>query len=273
MQQPKWIIYVLKDPRTEHVRYVGWTTKTTKRRLTCHLSDARQAQRTHRTKWIHSLLTIGLLPLIEVIQEGLGPGATEAEMQWIARYRSEGANLTNATDGKEGLLGNIPSSETRKKISIANKGRKQSPEFCIALGIRAKAHNTGRVRTAEQRVKITAALRLRKRSPESMEKFWAATRGKPRSEEHCRKISLAAKGRKVSLETRAKMSASRTPEQWAAAAAHARSGSTEESHKKKAAAHTPEEWAKLTAYARSFRKPKRIAELEGRSSGARRWKQ
>jgi len=105
-RQMDWIIYMLKCPRTQQVRYVGFTTTTARARLLKHVNDAIGGpQKTYRQRWIFSLVSIGLMPIIETIETGSGPGWGDAERRWIAHYRSQGARLVNATDGGEGLFG------------------------------------------------------------------------------------------------------------------------------------------------------------------------
>ena len=114
-----WIIYALKNPRTLETRYIGWTKKSAERRLATHIRDSTSGRRTHRHRWILSLLSIGLTPVIEVLEAGSGDGWAEAEMRWIARYRAEGARLVNGTAGGQGSPGRVASPELRERISKA----------------------------------------------------------------------------------------------------------------------------------------------------------
>jgi hypothetical protein len=102
-----WIIYTLKNPRVlDQVRYVGFTSHSPARRLREHIRSAlRGKRRTYKRNWILSLLSIGLVPVIEIIESGAGPGWQDAERRWIAHYRSGGARLVNGTDGGEGTFG------------------------------------------------------------------------------------------------------------------------------------------------------------------------
>jgi hypothetical protein len=101
-----WIIYTLKCPRTLEVRYVGFTSKGARSRLLKHINTAVKARRPICSqRWILSLVSIGLVPLIEVIESGSGDGWQDAERRWIAHYRAQGAGLTNATDGGESITG------------------------------------------------------------------------------------------------------------------------------------------------------------------------
>ena len=76
--------------------------------------------------------------------------------------------------------GVIPSEDTKRKLSVALKGRKKSPET-IAL--------------------MSAAQRGRKRTPQQVEAMAARMRGTPRTAEEKAKISAKMKGVKKSPET------------------------------------------------------------------------
>lgn len=61
--------------------------------------------------------------------------AFNSEIEWIARLKSNKCRYPkgqgmNLTDGGEGATGAIKSAETLLKLSIANKGKKRSPEIC-----------------------------------------------------------------------------------------------------------------------------------------------
>ena len=57
----------------------------------------------HRATWLRSLLNRGLWPTIETLETGVGVGFEDAERKWIAYFRQQGNDLTNATDGDEGF--------------------------------------------------------------------------------------------------------------------------------------------------------------------------
>jgi len=121
----------------------------------------------------------------------------EREKHHIAIYKARGLAY-NLTDGGDGMLGNIPTAETRAKLSAANKGKKLPPfsdEHCA----RISAGNLGK-----------------KKSPEAIAKRLNTIKGRkypPLSDEHKRKIGLAHKGRPKSPEQMAKMTATHV-QQW-----------------------------------------------------------
>jgi len=84
---------------------VGFTSQTPESRLRNHISQSLARRETYKERGICSLLSVGLTPLIEVVESGSGDGWEDAERRWIAFYRSRGARLWNTTDGGEGVPG------------------------------------------------------------------------------------------------------------------------------------------------------------------------
>lgn len=95
-------IYVLKDPHTNAVRYVGKTVRTLKTRLQAHVARS-AALKTHKDCWIRGLMALDLRPLIESIEVVEGAEWGEREIFWIAHFRAIGTSLTNQTMGGEGI--------------------------------------------------------------------------------------------------------------------------------------------------------------------------
>jgi hypothetical protein len=123
-----WIVYTLKNPRVpDHVRYVGKTLKSPRARLLKHINTAVKARRPIRSqRWILSLVSIGLVPVIEVIESGCGEGYQDAERHWIAYYRALGHDLTNTTDGGEGIVG--WGTPEQRRANAKNATAKLTPE-------------------------------------------------------------------------------------------------------------------------------------------------
>lgn len=98
-------IYVLKDPRTGQVRYVGKTINALKSRLMEHIREAfditGNSFASKKCKWIRALYENGNLPSMEQI-DYCTTGWQEKERHWIAFYRQEYPDLTNVLDGGEG---------------------------------------------------------------------------------------------------------------------------------------------------------------------------
>lgn len=167
-------IYVLKDPTTGEVRYVGKTIQNPKKRLSKHCSDASLGKQTYTARWIR---TLDMPPLMEIIEEVDGSGS-EREVYWIATMRELGVNLTNTSDGGEDgwtdkARAAIPrgplSEETKRKIGDANRGRRHTE--ATKATIRAKRAQQVIVHSPETREKIRQSLVGSKRSPESCRKM------------------------------------------------------------------------------------------------------
>ena len=74
-------IYILIDPVTEEIRYVGWTSKPLRARWQSHL---RERHRCHRMYWIQSLRQNSLVPRIMLLSVPRLP-----PHEWDRRGRGE----------------------------------------------------------------------------------------------------------------------------------------------------------------------------------------
>lgn len=145
-----WYIYTLESSsEIGIVRYVG-KARNPQRRLASHISSAISGRdKTYCGNWKRSVLSAGSQIVMNVVESGSGPGWTNAEKTWISFFRTVSDKLTNHTDGGEGFTGKH-SSESKKKISAANLGRKQS---AASVEKRALARR-GWVPSAEWREKM-----------------------------------------------------------------------------------------------------------------------
>jgi hypothetical protein len=98
----KTYIYILQEPDTLLVRYVG-KSNNPKRRLQHHLSN-KDKNNSHSNNWIKSLKLKGLIPIMTVIDE-TDKDWRLLEMYWIEQFKAWGFNLTNCTNGGEGAYG------------------------------------------------------------------------------------------------------------------------------------------------------------------------
>lgn len=120
------LIYTLSCPTSRQVRYVGKTSGELNLRYNTHL-DKSKHKRTHKECWIWSLKQKGLKPTCEVVDECLEDNWIAMEQYWISQFKSWGFNLTNHTEGGEGMSGikrGPLSEETKSKLSEAMKGRR-----------------------------------------------------------------------------------------------------------------------------------------------------
>jgi len=177
------------------------------------VSEAKAKSKSHRHKWIRSLIETGKTPEIVLLEEILPSADWKArEAHWIKSLRGNG--LVNATSGGEGLID--PPDEVRAAISrsvsiaiMGNAYRKGIPhdeasKARISIGLKsstrkkdadeARRGRPGRPLSEEARAKISKAKSGKKRAP-----FTA---------EHIENLRAAATGKKQSAETVAKRSAS-----------------------------------------------------------------
>ena len=115
-------IYKLTDTQG-NPRYVGYTTLPLEERLKYHLSESLRHKKTRKQRWIRRMIRQGELPSIElVVTVPEGPNSWQYwETHYIKLYRDLGYNLTNGTDGGDGVTMDEP---MKKKISRALQGRK-----------------------------------------------------------------------------------------------------------------------------------------------------
>jgi hypothetical protein len=93
-------LYVLKDPTTQIVRYVGKTIYPDKR-LKNHISECKYKKVKHkRGNWIRSLLKKDLLPILEVIKVCRLDEFEKYETHYIKQYKSK--YLTNSDETVQG---------------------------------------------------------------------------------------------------------------------------------------------------------------------------
>ena len=165
-------IYALCEPGTLVIRYVGKSINPIKR-LRNHLCDHSSVR---KARWLQSLHNQDKAPhvlILEVVNEAYWK---EAECFWIAYFRRDGCDLTNHTDGGEGL--HNPTEETREKI---RSYRKQ----CF----------------------LDQGYKQRIFTPERAEKISKSLSGKPKSAAHVARLPQNQKGYKRNPETVAKVAA------------------------------------------------------------------
>lgn len=171
-------------------RYVGMTCGEVRVRLRNHRRMARNGTRRPVYDWMRKY---GPDSIYATVLEVVDPDRLyEVEQAWIARLRSEGADLLNLVDGGPGRSGikmtaeqvdamrlRPVSDETRARMSVAAKGR-PSP-------------NKGKPMSEEQKAKQREAMRGRTASAETRAKMSAAAKGRAKSPEHAAKIGAAVR--------------------------------------------------------------------------------
>lgn len=207
-------IYLLLDPRDNSIRYVGATIHPEKR-MWEHLHDLRL--KCHRTDWIKFLLRNELEPQMWIIEVTDEKKWEKRERNWIKFYRKVGCDLTNATDGGEGVR--EMSEEIRRKIGVTRSARysgENHPLFgkkmSLATRARISAAHLGLEQTEETINKIIGQLLEKevnkgiKKSRKGIGGGWG--RGRKHTLESIQKMSAAKKGKKQSAESNAKRSES-----------------------------------------------------------------
>lgn len=113
----------------------------------------------------------------------------------------DGGPLFNKAIGGHGSFGHIASDETKRKISVAAKGRKMSQQI--------RENQRGKVFSPETREKMRAAKLGRRLSDSHRAAIGAAHRGTRRDPEWGKKISTSKMGHRQSEATKAKISATK----------------------------------------------------------------
>lgn len=197
-------IYILKDPVTMNIRYVGKTERTLARRLHNHCQCNHNP---HKQRWIAKLKRLRLKPVIELIEECEDDKWVEREMYWINHY-GKTCNLLNYTEGGEvgnkknhnvgklieSRIGSKLSEEHKLAISRANKGKEKSVRMRELL----RQSRLGKKASEETRRRLSEAHKGQIRTPEAIEKARLKLIGKKKTEETKRKISESHKGKKNS---------------------------------------------------------------------------
>lgn len=110
------VIYLLLEPDSFAVRYVGQTTRNPRERLSGHMSKEKT---THKRNWIESLG--GRKPRMLVYRVVPVAKLDRVEIETIARFRGLGCSLVNCLDGGRSL-----SVADRQRISIRQQGEGNS---------------------------------------------------------------------------------------------------------------------------------------------------
>jgi hypothetical protein len=142
-------IYTLTDPISKEVRYIG-KTKNIEKRYYKHITERRN--NTYKEQWIGGLKKKGLLPIIEILDIVDEDNWMFWETWWILIFKSWNIKLTNISTGGEGgplsdetknkirlskiggkgRLGTKNTEESKLRMSIARKGKKQTKEHIEA---------------------------------------------------------------------------------------------------------------------------------------------
>ena len=116
-------IYVLKNPETNQIHYVGRSVNP-KGRYRVHIHLALKSKHKNiKDAWICSLLNKNTKPTLEIIESVNQSEAIEREKFWIEELRKT-CDLKNSRDYIENTY--LFSEESRKKMSESHKGKPSS---------------------------------------------------------------------------------------------------------------------------------------------------
>lgn len=112
----KTLIYLIQDPISGEIRYVGKTTGFKQRKLQ-HLYSHDQ---TYCRNWIRKLQSQKIMPIFIPFLSCLFKDSAELERHYIKEYNTKRPFGCNLTNGGEGNLGHKHSEKTKQLISKAN---------------------------------------------------------------------------------------------------------------------------------------------------------
>lgn len=201
------VIYALCDPHeppNRDIRYIGKAEITDSKndlnkRSNKHINEADRRER-HSQLWLIKLFQKKCLPNLAILAIIKTENWVEAEVKFIAAGRRFGYDLTNETDGGEGMSGIKRTEEEKKHLSEILTGKKVSAKTRALMSKNRKGGGAGRKQSLEEIEKRASKLRGMKRSPEACK---AISKGRLSakikiSKEHREKISRANIGRKMS---------------------------------------------------------------------------
>jgi len=112
-----FIIYTLKDPFTNEIRYVGKTTdKNFNNRLKSHRNPHIRADKNqHKLNWLKSIKQKGGLPIMEVLDTTDNDWQL-LEQYWISQFKAWGFKLVNYSDGGDNPPIRKQQKESTKKL-------------------------------------------------------------------------------------------------------------------------------------------------------------
>ena len=118
------VIYLLCDPDTMEIRYVGQTINNPRNRFYQHLSSEKT---THKGRWVSSLIRRHKRPKMIIYKAVNRDDLDRAEIDTIAHLKSHGHCLVNFTDG-----GSRMSDADRLRLSVLKSGNSKSAKLKIS---------------------------------------------------------------------------------------------------------------------------------------------
>tara|TARA_Y100000310_G_C20700591_1_gene829509 strand:- start:2655 stop:3407 length:753 start_codon:yes stop_codon:yes gene_type:complete len=123
----EFLIYGLADPVSNEIRYIGKSTSGSKRpKEHLHKCKSKREFHTYKARWIKKLIRNGLsykIVILEILCDNDHDLLLRREQDWIKLGREAGWPLTNLSDGGTGMYGLKHSQKTKRKMSLAHKGK------------------------------------------------------------------------------------------------------------------------------------------------------
>lgn len=143
-----YTIYSLSHPVTKEVQYVGRTKRSLEGRFIRHITTAFFHKKTAVQMWIVGLMTQGLCPLMEILEE---TDDKTREKYWISLYRDRGNDMKNYVHTKEHSA----------KIAASRKGIKFTDAHLANMSKARKGVSVGKgkVLSAATKAKISQTLK------------------------------------------------------------------------------------------------------------------
>jgi hypothetical protein len=166
-------IYVLIDPRSEEISYIGYTSTSLRRRLNSHLaalSPNNHEYESLKGLWIRELDRRGLRPRIQLVQTTSVANRVDVsrlERYWYEQFVSLKCPLKNTLVGGTHITILPVSADTRRKIGQAKRGSRLSQAHKEAL---ARGAAEAKVRYRESGVKRRLSDGTRRRMSETHKK-------------------------------------------------------------------------------------------------------
>lgn len=169
-----------EESKPDDIRYIGRTKNTIEKRLYFHIKGICY-DKGHKSNWIKSVIEKGGIIKSTLLLDKLNEEESkQKEIELIALYKNSGYNLTNGTNGGDGL--SMPTQETIEKIrktktgvSSIKKGKPLSfyvgEERAAIMNIQNSQRQIGKKLTEEHKEKIknnSAKIWLGKKLPKEM---------------------------------------------------------------------------------------------------------
>jgi hypothetical protein len=194
----KTYIYILQDPNTEEVKYVGKTTNI-KKRFYQHTNKTviqQCSRRRYLSNWLLKLLNNNQKPIITIIDEIDGEWIW-LEQYWIEQFKQWGCKLTNLTTGGEGLVGYTHTKETINKLSkiiscISFDGLLHTgscKEIAVKIGVSHSAIYNVLYKSITGKIKGYHTFKMINPNDKYLANLEIIKQNKPKISELCKKIS------------------------------------------------------------------------------------